>query len=314
MSRFILTIIILSLIPTVFAQDNHQHDHSAAPAIAPAAKPMQHQHSASPAETQTHSSADIAVEHDSMAMQSSAAPDNARDPHAYSGGFTQTDGPFVLLNSQPMMHGDQPPIMSFRADQLEYDPDSNSGTYDLQVWRGTNFNRLILKSEGAFSESDEYENETELLWGHAVSAFWDSRLGARVDSSNEGKNRQWLAAGIMGLAPYWFELDATAYIGTGGQSEFVAHSEYDLLLTQRLILQPSAGFTVRGKDDPLNLLGSGLSSASIGFRLRYEYSRQFAPYIGFESEKSFGSTADLLRNAGSPSEDTRYFAGLRLWF
>lgn len=237
-----------------------------------------------------------------------------RDPHAYSAGYTQNNGPYTLSSGDPLKLADEHIFMSVLGDRIEFLPEESSGAYELQAWRGTSFNRLVIKTEGSFGQSDDYENTTELLWGHAFNPFWDSQVGLRVDTLSEGKNRQWLAAGIQGLAPYWFELDVTAYVGTEGQTEFVFNSKYELLLTQRLILQPKAELTVRGKDDAVNLLGKGFSSASLSLRLRYEFSRQFASFIGVESQKSFGNTAKFISTANNSDEETRYFAGVRFWF
>lgn len=240
--------------------------------------------------------------------------DDLRDPHAYSAGYTQTEGPYALSNGEPLKLADEHAFMSVLGDRIEYQPNGNVGAYELQAWRGTSFNRLVIKTEGSFAPDDDYENTTELLWGHAIAPFWDSQIGLRIDTLSEGTGRQWLAAGIQGLAPYWFELDATAYVGTEGQTEFVFNSEYELLLTQRLILQPRAELTIRGKDDPINLLGKGLSSASLSLRVRYEFSRQFAPFLGVESHNSFGNTAKFTGAANESDEETRYFAGVRFWF
>lgn len=280
MKRLLLATALLFSTSVAFAQDGHDHD---------------------------------AMDHSTMPMGSDTAPADARDPHAYSGGFTRTEGPYALNNAEHGMHHISEPILSILGDHFEYTPDSNTSSYDMQAWYGTSFNRFIIKSEGSLAQHGEYENQTDLLWGRAFTAFWDSQLGLRIDSTSEGKDRQWLAAGIQGLAPYWFELDATAYLGTQGQSEVVFNSEYEMLLTQRLILQPRAEFTLRGKDDPANLLGSGLANASFGLRLRYEFSRQFAPFIGVEAEKNFGDTADLLRRSGEKNSESRYFAGIRFW-
>ena len=91
-------------------------------------------------------------------------------------------------------------------------------------------------------------------------------------------------------------------------------AEYELLLTQRLILQPRAELTAYGKDDAVNGLGSGLSDVALGLRLRYEFSRQFAPYVGVEWNGTFGATADQARANGDATKDTRYVAGIRFWF
>ena len=297
------------------AQDSHVHDPVVTQAPAPTASTTQQDRSAATAtEPLDQSPSSMPMDHSTMAMPTDQLPTEARDPHAYSAGFTQAEGPYTLPPAQRLVLADEHSISSLLGNGVEYTPDSKTGNYELQAWYGTSFNKLVIKTDGAFTENDEYENETELLWGRAFAPFWDSQLGVRVDSRSEGKNQQWLAAGVQGLAPYWFELDATAYLGSAGQTEFVFDSEYEMLITQRLILQPRAEFTVRGKSDPINLLGSGFANAALSLRLRYEISRQFAPFIGVETEKSFGNTADLIRTTGEKANESRYFAGVRFWF
>ena len=116
------------------------------------------------------------------------------------------------------------------------------------------------------------------------------------------------------MAPYWFEVDATAYLGGNGRTALRLGAEYELLLTQRLVLQPRAEFNLYGKSDLARDVGSGLSDGVFGLRLRYEFSRQFAPYFGVERIAKYGKTADLARNAGGVTGETRWVAGLRFWF
>ena len=123
-----------------------------------------------------------------------------------------------------------------------------------------------------------------------------------------------MAFGVQGLAPYWFELDVTAYVGDDGRTSLSAEAEYELLLTQKLILQPRAELNLYGKNDAENGLGSGLSDLAVGLRLRYEFSRQFAPYIGVEWTDTYGDTADYRRAAGQDTSGTQFVAGLRFWF
>jgi len=111
--------------------------------------------------------------------------------------------------------------------------------------------------------------------------------------SGTGPDRTWLAFGIQGLAPYWFDVDATAYVGSSGRAALRLSGEYELLLTQRLILQPRMEVNLYGRRDEARGLGSGLADAAAGLRLRYEFSRQFAPYVGVEWAGKFGQTADL---------------------
>ena len=119
---------------------------------------------------------------------------------------------------------------------------------------------------------------------------------------------------MQGLAPYKFEVSATAYLGASGQSAARLEVEYETLLTNRLVLQPLLEANLYGKDDPRRGLGSGLATVEAGLRLRYEFTRRFAPYIGVVRERAFGKTTALRRGSGEDTDDTRFVAGLRVWF
>jgi copper resistance protein B len=255
-----------------------------------------------------------AMESPKMQPQGGNAPEDARDPHAYSAGTTLTEGPYALGGTKRLTLADEHKFYALHGDRLEYNEQANAGIFDLQAWYGTTFDRLVIKTEGEISEGNLEENQTDILWGHGISAYWDTQLGVRFDYNKEGKNRQWLAFGLQGLAPYWFELDMTAYIGEQGNTALTFEAEYELLLTQKLIIQPRAELTLYGKRDLENGLGSGLSSSAIGLRVRYEYTRQFAPYIGVEWSNKFGSTADYARSNGQSSNDTAFVAGINFWF
>ncbi|WP_024610724.1 MULTISPECIES: copper resistance protein B [unclassified Pseudoalteromonas] len=249
-----------------------------------------------------------------MQPQGGSAPKDARDPHAYSAGTTLTEGPYALEGNERLTLADEHPFYALLGDRLEYNEQANAGVFDLQAWYGTTFDRLVIKTEGDFSEGSIEENQTDILWGHAVSAYWDTQAGVRLDYNKEGENRQWLAFGLQGLAPYWFELDMTAYVGERGNTAFTLEAEYELLLTQKLIIQPRAEITLYGKNDKQNELGSGLSSSAIGVRVRYEFTRQFAPYIGVEWSNKFGNTADYATSSGQSSNNTAFVAGIKFWF
>lgn len=247
------------------------------------------------------------MDHGSMSMQGGKAPFDARDPHAYSGGHD-----FGPLN---LRLADQHNFSSLLVDNLETirTKDSTSVEYGLQAWYGRTYNRAVLKAEGEVDDGRFKEARTELLWGHAVAVFWDTQLGVRYDSG-EGPNRSWLVFGVQGLAPYWFNVDATAYVGEAGRTALRLDAEYDLLFTQKLILQPVVETNVYGQSDAERGLGSGLSDVSVALRLRYEIRREFAPYVGIERVRKFGDTADFARAAGTGAGETRLIAGVRFWF
>ena len=200
-------------------------------------------------------------------------------------------------------------------DRLEVS-DTDDGTtlgWEALAWLGGDVQRVWLRSEGESVDSRIEHGDVEVLYGRSVRAWWDVLAGVRQDVG-EGPSRTWAAFGVQGLAPYKFELAATAYLGQGGRTALRAEVEYDTLLTNRLILQWRAEGNAYGKADPLAGIGSGLSTVEFGARLRFEVTRQFAPYIGIEHDRAFGNTADLRRNAGHGAADTRVVAGVRVWF
>lgn len=268
-----------------------------------------------PAPTRAESPASATMDHGSMNMQGGPAPADARDPHAYSNGLTLESGPYALPGPRQLRLSDEHAFGSVLLDRLErvYTKDGNATAYDAQAWFGSTYDRLVLKAEGDVAKGKLEEARTEVLWGHAIASYWDTQLGVRQDSGT-GPDRTWLAFGIQGLAPYWFDVDATAYVGSSGRTALRLSGEYELLLTQRLILQPRMEVNLYGQRDEARGLGSGLADAAAGLRLRYEFSRQFAPYVGVEWAGKFGQTADFARAEGQRTRETRYVAGVRLWF
>ncbi len=295
--------------------DHSGMDHGAMPATPTAQSEMQQAkpESAGGMEGMDHGSG--AMDHGDMNMQGGSAPPDARDPHAASGGYTLESGPYVLPGPRQLRMADEDSFGALLVDRLErgYSSDGNATAYDVQAWFGRDFDRLVIKAEGDIARGKLQEARTELLWGHAVATFWDTQLGARYDSG-VGPDRGWLAFGVQGLAPYWFEVDAAAYVGSNGRTALRLGAEYELLLTQKLILQPRIEVNLYGKSDAARDIGSGLSDAAAGLRLRYEFTRQFAPYVGVERAGKFGQTADLARAAGETTNETRWVAGVRFWF
>lgn len=255
------------------------------------------------------------VVHGSMQMQGGAAPADARDPNAYSGGYTSGSGKYSLGPEQRLHMSDEHSFGSVQIDRLEYVRAQGNewAAYEGQAWFGNTYNRAILKAEGEVADGKLKEAQTELLWGHAISAFWDTQLGVRVDHG-EGPGREWLAMGVQGMAPYWFDIDATAYVGTNGRSSLSLSAEYDLLITQKLVLQPRLEVNFYGKDDRAREIGSGLSDGTAGVRLKYEVTRQFVPYVGVEWAGKFGKTAGFARDAGKSKHESRFVAGLSFRF
>jgi copper resistance protein B len=185
--------------------------------------------------------------------------------------------------------------------------------WKTQGWLGTDLHRVWLRSEGERRDDRLDHADVELLYGRPVSRWWDLLAGIRHDTG-EGGTRDFLAIGVQGLAPYKIEVAATAYLGESGRTAARIELEYETRLTGRLALQPSIEANLYGRDDPQRGLGAGLSTLESGLRLRYEFTRRFAPYVGVVREHAFGGTADLRRADGRPVADTRFVVGLRTWF
>lgn len=303
---------------TALAQDHGAMpgmDHGPAPAQngagAGATAPAM-DHGAAPA----HGDSMAGMDHGDMQMQGGSPPADARDPHGYSDGFERGSGKYSLPGVPRLQLDDRMSFASLRINRLERAwarHGENATTYDLQARIGRDLDHLIVKSEGDIAQGRLQDSRTELLWGHATSAYWNTQLGVRFDHG-AGQDRQWLAFGVQGLAPYWFELDATAYLGSSGRTALRLEASYDWLLTRKLVLQPHTEWNFYGKSDPANDIGSGLSSASAGLRMRYEITLQIAPYVGVEWQHSFGRTGDFVRASGGRTTQTRWVVGMNFWF
>src|SRR5690606_15252880 len=165
-----------------------------------------------------------------------------------------------------------------------WDADPGSGqAWEAQGWFGTDLHRLWLRTEGERSGGTTESADLELLYGRSISAWWDVVAGVKHDFAPHD-SQTWAASGVQGVAPHMFEVSVTGYVGESGGTALVAEAEYELLLSNRLILQPVVEATLFGKDDQARGVGSGLSSMEAGLRLRYEVNRHFAPYIGVVHE------------------------------
>jgi len=185
--------------------------------------------------------------------------------------------------------------------------------WQAKAWLGGDIERLWLRSEGARTSGHATTWSLDALYGRALSPWWDAVAGLRHDAGGTSSQTR-AAIGLQGLAPYRFDVNATLYLGGARKAELALEAEYGLLLTQRLILQPTWQARWTLQDDRRRNTGSGLGRMHTGLRLRWEITRQFAPYIGFEHERSHGTTARWQRAAGQPGRASRWVMGVRMWF
>jgi copper resistance protein B len=204
-------------------------------------------------------------------------------------------------------------------DQIEWrngDAGEGRASWDAQGYYGGDYNKLWIKTEGKYvsgSGSGIRDADVDVLWDRVVSRWWNLQVGGRQDLG-PGQARTWAALGVQGLAPQWFQIEATLYGSDEGRTAARFKAQYDLPLTRRLVLQPFAEASLYGRSDPVHQIGSGFSDLEISLRLRYELRREFAPYLGLVWLRRFGKTADLVRSAGGEASDLELTAGLRVWF
>lgn len=221
---------------------------------------------------------------------------------------------FPTLEHAHMAHG----ATTWRRLDIDHLEAWDDGDARGQAWEGKaswggDIHRAWLRSSGERSGGHLESAQVELRYSRAVARWWDVVAGLRRDWG-EAPSRTRLGVGVQGIAPYLFEVSAIAYAGEGGGVSADLEAEYDLRFTNRLVLQPALEVELNTKDDPQRGIGRGLSTVEAGLRLRYEVTRRFAPYVGVVHERAFGRTADLHAGDGEAARDTRWVAGVKLWF
>lgn len=201
-------------------------------------------------------------------------------------------------------------------DRLEYRAlDGRDGyAWDAEGWYGGDYNRLWIKTEGEGEFGEAVESaEVQALYSRAINPWFNLQAGVRYDIRPK-PDRAHLVLGAQGLAPYWFEVDAAAFLSDEGDLTARFEAEYDQRITNRLILQPRVEFDLAAQDVPELGIGAGLSTIEAGLRLRYEIKREFAPYVGVQYERRVGDTADFARAADEDVGGWSFLVGLRSWF
>lgn len=183
---------------------------------------------------------------------------------------------------------------------------------ELDGWIGTDENRLRIDSNIFRAGADTEQAGIKLLYSRNLSTFWDVQVGLRQDTRPE--TTTYLTFGVEGLAPYFFATDMHLFVSEQGDVSLQLRQENDLLLTQRLILQPFLQASLMLQDVPELNAGAGLSEAEIGLQFRYEFTRKFAPYARIGYEHRFGDTAAMAIAKGHDRNTISAMFGLRLLF
>lgn len=202
-------------------------------------------------------------------------------------------------------------------DRLEvgFSDDNDINVWDAQAWWGGDYDKLWIKTEGEGEQGKALASlELQALYSRTVAPFWDAQIGLRHDFRPRDHERTHLAIGIQGLAPYRFELDNALFVSDEGDVTARIEAEYEILFSQRLILQPRLELNAAAQAIRELGIGSGVTNTEMGLRLRYEIRREFAPYVGISWTRSYGDTADMRENEGEDTSTVFFVAGIRAWF
>jgi copper resistance protein B len=266
--------------------------------------------------------ADPHARHGMSANDAPADPPMAPPPpEAFSGPAHAAD---LFWDSQAMqrsrreMRREHGGLAAYRVlvDQLEARLGDGADSLHLEAdaWFGGDIDKIWFKAEGEGDSGNPLqEAELQALWSHAIDPWFDLQAGVRYDS-RPGSDRAYLVAGIQGLAPYWIEIDAAAFVSDKGDVTARLEAEHDVRITQQLILQPRVELDFALQDVPEAAIGAGLSTASLGARLRYQLRPEFAPYAGVHYSRAFADSRDYRRLAGEDLGGFSVVVGLRTWF
>lgn len=313
-SLLALALSVSAVAAPAIAQDA-PHQHAAPPPPSPAP-------TASPAAPADHAGMDMSgmdmsgagtpaggMTMDMGRMQGGKAPPDARNSDDYADGYRNSTLPGYEM-------ADKLSIPKVLVDELEF-ASGNEGQgvgWTVLVTQGQDDSKLWLRSQGLKNSKDRLDPESsvEALWWHSKSPFWGTLLGVRQDLGKGATT--WLAAGVEGLAPYWFDVQLTGYVGDDGRLGARAKGAYEVRFTNRLILTPQVETNLYSKRSTDRELGGGFSNVELSARLRYEVSRKFAPYVGFVWERALDDTADFRRADRQRPAEHRVVVGLRSWW
>lgn len=222
----------------------------------------------------------------------------------------------ALTTRAAAMEETEPRFLFFQADRFEVRAQDGDDvvSWDAQGWYGGDEEKLWLKSEGKKITGGKLEDaEAQVLYSRMVTDFFDVQTGLRYDA-RPGPRRGYAVLGMQGLAPYYLQLDGALFLSNHGELSARLTAEYELLLSQRLILQPAFEVNLAARDVKQRGVGSGVNDVELGLRLRYEFRRELAPYIGVTWQRTLGESADLARKQGEDVEIPALVAGIRFWF
>jgi len=196
--------------------------------------------------------------------------------------------------------------------EVQFRNGQNGYRWEGEAWTG-DLNRFIFRSKGEGTTAQHLDSaELQGIYSRALDPWWNVQAGIRQDI-RPTPARSYATIGIEGMAPYKFDVLIAAFVSDKGHLTGRIEASVDERITQHWVLQPRMEFDVAAQDRPDQGLGHGLDNAEISLRLRYEITRQFAPYIGLSYSLATGKTADYLRAAGQSPQQRSIVLGIRSW-
>ena len=187
-----------------------------------------------------------------------------------------------------------------------------SGRWEGQGWIGTDKNKFFWKTEGERIAPEFEEAELQLLYSRFITQFWDFQAGVRQDFKPRATT--FAVLGIQGLAPLMFEIDVALFISDDGDVSARIEAEYDILVTNKLIVAPYITLDFSANEVENRSLGTGLTELEAGSQIRYLVTRDFAPFVDFRYSRLIGDTAALARAEGEEPGKFRVLLGARVRF
>ena len=206
-------------------------------------------------------------------------------------------------------------------DTLEYrgGSGSNIGAWEGQAYYGSDYDKAWINTRGEYNDQARAleRAELQLLYSRLVTYFFDAQIGVRQDfpirPNQDTPARTHLVLGLQGLLPGLFEINAQFFVDNVGTVATSLEGAYDAYITQRIVLEPRAEINLAANSDSRSRVGAGFTRLETGLRLRYEITREFAPYVGVQYECVFGHTARIFKQTEESVDILSAVASIRLF-
>lgn len=213
---------------------------------------------------------------------------------------------------------DRRPHTFILADKLDVTPRSGGDVrWDMNGWSGGDINRVWFKSEGEQTFGKAERNiDAQVLYGRFFGKYYDAQVGGGIQTATfEGRNvnRFQAVVGLEALVPFRSDVENLLFVSDKGDVSARVTATRDYMVTQRLVLAPRVETTLAAQQVKEFMVGSGVNSVEIGFRMRYDIRRGAGPYVGISFERLFFGTADLARAAGRDVNRSSVVFGFRMW-